>query len=524
MAFKVRERARCAVVLHRRRRHFAGRLPRGRQPGRRAAPAGGVRDRQQWLGHLGAGRRTDRRADLRAEGLGNGVPGVQVDGNDMHRRAQGDAKTRSAWRRAGDGPDACVEAVTYRLSDHTTADDASRYRPAAELEAAWQRETAAAHRAVSSSSGAGGMTRAKPLRAECAAADRCGRARLPGPHRRPAPTPCSTICFCQPAGRTGEQTQTPRAATARRRRSPSRSAHAARGTLVESINLALARALADDPDVVVMGEDVGVNGGVFRATGGPAAALRQAARAGHATGRRPHRRHVGGHGGAGPEGGGRNPVHGFPVPGAGPDRQPHGALRNRTRGRLTCPVVMRMPHGGGIHAPEASFGEPRGAAVRITPACAWCARVTPAAAYGLLLAAIRDPDPVMFLEPTRLYRLAKQDVLDDGKALPLDQAQVLREGDDVTLVSWGAMMHETLRAADQLAQEKISCEVIDLDLASPHRPRHHPGIGGAHRPTGDRARGRAQCGAGRGDRRHRGRASACTTCWRRSSAWPATIP
>ncbi len=92
---------------------------------------------------------------------------------------------------------------------------------------------------------------------------------------------------------------------------------------------------------------------------------------------------------------------------------------------------------------------------------------TPAAAYGLLLAAIRDPDPVLFLEPTRLYRLAKQDLLDDGVALPLDQAQVVRQGDDATLVSWGAMMHETRQAAERLAQEKISCEVIDLTSLAP---------------------------------------------------------
>ena len=92
---------------------------------------------------------------------------------------------------------------------------------------------------------------------------------------------------------------------------------------------------------------------------------------------------------------------------------------------------------------------------------------SPARAYGLLLAAIRDPDPVMFLEPTRLYRLAKQDVVDDGRALPLDEAVVLREGDDVTLVTWGAMVHDTLRAADELMQEKISCEVIDLSSLSP---------------------------------------------------------
>ncbi len=123
-------------------------------------------------------------------------------------------------------------------------------------------------------------------------------------------------------------------------------------------------------------------------------------------------------------------------------------------------------HGGGIHAPEhhseslevllCHQRRPQGGVSQYT-----------ATAYGLLLAAIRDPDPVLFLEPTRLYRLAKQDILDDGIALPLDKAQVLRQGDDITVVSWGAMLHETKQAAERLAQEKISCELIDLTSLAP---------------------------------------------------------
>jgi pyruvate dehydrogenase E1 component beta subunit len=92
---------------------------------------------------------------------------------------------------------------------------------------------------------------------------------------------------------------------------------------------------------------------------------------------------------------------------------------------------------------------------------------SPARAYGLLLASIRDPDPVVFLEPKRIYRLVKQEVPDDGEALPLDTCFVLREGDDVTLVTWGAMVHETLKAADALAEDGVSSEVIDLATISP---------------------------------------------------------
>src|SRR5262249_3132918 len=139
---------------------------------------------------------------------------------------------------------------------------------------------------------------------------------------------------------------------------------------------------------------------------------------------------------------------------------------HRTRGRLTCPVVIRMPHGGGIHAPE-HHSESLEVLLCHHAGLRVVCPSTPAAAYGLLLAAIRDPDPVLFLEPTRLYRLARPDVLDDGVALPLDRAQVLRQGDDITLVSWGAMLHETRQAAERLAHEKIGCEVIDLTSLAP---------------------------------------------------------
>ena len=93
---------------------------------------------------------------------------------------------------------------------------------------------------------------------------------------------------------------------------------------------------------------------------------------------------------------------------------------------------------------------------------------SPERAYGLLLAAIRDPDPVVFLEPTRIYRAAKGEVEDNGEALPLDVAFVLREGRDVTLISWGAMVKETLAAADELAAEGVDAEVIDLATLKPY--------------------------------------------------------
>jgi 2-oxoisovalerate dehydrogenase E1 component beta subunit len=239
-----------------------------------------------------------------------------------------------------------------------------------------------------------------------------------------------------------------------------------RVTLVESVNLALARALAEDSDVVVIGEDIGLNGGVFRATAGlqerfgklrvQDTPLAEGVIAGMSLGMAAQGLKVVA----------EIQFMGFLYPALDQIANHMARLRHRTRGRLTCPVVIRMPHGGGIHAPE-HHSESLEVLLCHHAGLRVVCPSTPATAYGLLLAAIRDPDPVLFLEPTRLYRLAKQDVLDDGIALPLDKAQVLRQGDDVTVVSWGAMLHETRQAAERLAQEKIGCEVIDLTCLSP---------------------------------------------------------
>jgi 2-oxoisovalerate dehydrogenase E1 component beta subunit len=141
-------------------------------------------------------------------------------------------------------------------------------------------------------------------------------------------------------------------------------------------------------------------------------------------------------------------------------------LRNRTRGRLTCPMVIRAPYGGGIHAPE-HHSESTEALFAHMPGVRVVIPSSPARAYGLLLASIRDPDPVVFLEPKRVYRLGKQAIEDDGEALPLDSCFVLRNGIDVTLVAWGAMIKETLESAALLAQQGIDAEVIDVATISP---------------------------------------------------------
>ncbi|TPW16645.1 MAG: pyruvate dehydrogenase E1 component subunit beta [Halothiobacillaceae bacterium] len=141
-------------------------------------------------------------------------------------------------------------------------------------------------------------------------------------------------------------------------------------------------------------------------------------------------------------------------------------LRNRTRGRLSCPLVLRSPYGGGIHAPE-HHSESVEALFAHIPGLRVVIPSSPLRAYGLLLAAIQDPDPVIFLEPTRIYRMVKQEVVDNGETLPLDVCFNVRDGSDVTLVAWGAMLHETLQAAALLADEGISAEVIDVATIKP---------------------------------------------------------
>jgi 2-oxoisovalerate dehydrogenase E1 component beta subunit len=237
-------------------------------------------------------------------------------------------------------------------------------------------------------------------------------------------------------------------------------------TMIEAIAMAQAWELEHDPSVIVLGEDVGKSGGVFRATAGlyerfgadrvQDTPLAENMIAGMCVGMAVQ---------------GMRPVAeiqfmGFIYPAIDQIVNHMSRMRHRTRGRMSCPVVMRMPHGGGIHAPE-HHSESVESMLAHIPGLRVVAPSSPARAYGLLLAAIRDPDPVMFLEPVRIYRLVKQEVADDGVALPLDVCYTLREGDDVTIVTWGAITIEVLKAAEQLAQEGVSAEVIDLATISP---------------------------------------------------------
>jgi pyruvate dehydrogenase E1 component beta subunit len=237
-------------------------------------------------------------------------------------------------------------------------------------------------------------------------------------------------------------------------------------TLVEAVRTALARALDGDERVLVFGEDVAMDGGVFRATDGLLerfgnervfdTPLSEALLTGVAVGLAAQ---------------GLRPVAefqfmGFLYPAIDQLANHASRLRNRTRGRLTCPLVVRAPYGGGIGAPE-HHSESFESMLAHVPGLRVVIPSSPARAYGLLLAAIHDPDPVVFLEPKRIYRAIREEVTDDGESMPLDRIFVAREGRDLTLVAWGACVSDALAAAATLATEGIEAQVLDVATLKP---------------------------------------------------------
>ncbi len=231
--------------------------------------------------------------------------------------------------------------------------------------------------------------------------------------------------------------------------------------MAQAITNGLDLALAEDPRVMVMGEDVGRTGGVFRLTNGllpvhgaervvdtPVA---ESGIVGTAFGLAVA---------------GMRPVveiqfMGFSYPAYDQIVSHVGRIRNRSRHRFTAPMVIRMPYGGGIGAAE-HHSESTEALYAHTPGVKVVVPSTPYDAKGLLLAAIADPDPVVFLEPIRLYRAVKEDIPDGHFFVPIGRARLERIGDDVTLVAYGSMVRDARHAADALEEEGVSVEVIDL--------------------------------------------------------------
>ncbi|GAA0519026.1 pyruvate dehydrogenase E1 component beta subunit [Halorubrum aquaticum] len=237
-------------------------------------------------------------------------------------------------------------------------------------------------------------------------------------------------------------------------------------TLVQAVRDGLSTELREDEDVVVMGQDVGRNGGVFRATeglydefGGDRVVdtpLAESAIVGCAVGMAAM---------------GMRPVpeiqfSGFMYPGYDQIVSHMARFRARSRGRFTLPMTLRAPYGGGIRAPEhhseskeAFYAHEAGLKV-VTPS-------TPYDTKGLLAASIRDPDPVIFLEPKLIYRAFREEVPEEPYTVPIGEAATRREGDDVAVFTYGAMTRPTLEAAETLAEDGIECEVLDLRTISP---------------------------------------------------------
>jgi pyruvate dehydrogenase E1 component beta subunit len=238
-------------------------------------------------------------------------------------------------------------------------------------------------------------------------------------------------------------------------------------TMVDALNLALRQEMEKDQKVVVLGEDVGVDGGVFRVTDGLLdlfgeervmdTPLAEAAIVGASIGMAVH---------------GLRPVCEMQFSGfsyfAFHQLESHAArLRWRSRGRFTVPIVARMPYGGGVRALE-HHSESKEIYYAHTPGLKIVVPSTPRKARALLVSAIRDPDPVVFFEPKRIYRAFREEVPEQEETLEPGRAEIAREGEDLTLIAYGAMLHPTLEAAETLAEEEgVEAEVIDLLTISP---------------------------------------------------------
>ena len=237
-------------------------------------------------------------------------------------------------------------------------------------------------------------------------------------------------------------------------------------TLVQAVRDGLYCEMNREEDVIVMGEDVGENGGVFRATQDLIdefgdqrvidTPLAESGIVGTAVGMAAY---------------GLRPVAeiqflGFIYPAFDQIVSHAARLRTRSRGRFTCPLVVRAPYGGGIRAPE-HHSESTEAFFTHQPGLKVVIPSTPSDTKGLLASAIRDPDPVVFLEPKLIYRAFREDVPEEPYTVPLGEAAVRREGSDVSVYTWGAMTRPTLEAAENLAEEGIDPEVVDLRTLSP---------------------------------------------------------
>lgn len=236
-------------------------------------------------------------------------------------------------------------------------------------------------------------------------------------------------------------------------------------TLVQAITLALQQEMERDPRVVLLGEDVGLNGGVFRVTEG----LQKRFGADRVVDTPLSESGIMGTS-IGLAMAGMRPIpeiqfEGFLGPAFDQLVNHAGRFRNRTRSQITIPLTVRVPWGGGIHAPEFHSDSPEALYIHNPGIKVVCA-ATPSDAKGLLISAIRDPDPVIFFEPKRVYRSYREEVSENEYTIPLGKAKVVAEGTDLTVITWGAQLFQCLEALDQLPED-ASVELIDLRTLNP---------------------------------------------------------
>jgi 2-oxoisovalerate dehydrogenase E1 component len=415
-----------------------------------------------------------------------GMPGVQVDGNDVLAvyRATHDALERA---RRGEGP-TLIEALTYRLMMHTTADDPTRYRSEEEVAEAWKREPIPRFRQYLIGRGLLDKERDRELAERVQAQVEAAIQSVESEPRSFRPDLLfDHVLGTRHAGleeqraellrSLGETPAPPRIEGGTRLSPPPlrRSAPPLAGlagatqklTMVQAINLALAQEMDRDQRVLVMGEDVGKDGGVFRVTEGLIerfgaervldTPLAESAILGTAIGMALA---------------GLRPVAEMQFSGFSylmfPQLEGNASrFRQRSLGTWNVPLVVRMPYGGAVRALE-HHSESREATYAHIPGVKVVIPSGPRNARALLLAAIRDPDPVVFMEPKRSYRAFREEVPEADEVMELGRAQIVQEGRDLTLVSWGAMMRPVLQAVAEVQEKRgARVEVIDLLTIAP---------------------------------------------------------
>jgi 2-oxoisovalerate dehydrogenase E1 component len=424
-----------------------------------------------------------RRAQTHSETIAQkaiayGMRGIQVDGNDVLAvyRATHEALERA---RRGEGP-TLIEALTYRLMMHTTADDPSKYRGEEEVQAWWKKEPLIRYRAYLEQKGiwnadqqAGLEVRIKEqVEAAVKSFESSTEHRVDAPFDHIFGTPSPEIVaqhaeFLARVSQGSLAGQTARITGGGPLVPPPLTGSTTKLNMVQALNLALAQEMKEDPRVVLLGEDVGRDGGVFRVTDGLIdtfgesrvmdTPLAESAIIGTSIGMALA---------------GLRPVAEMQFSGFSylmfPQLEGNASrYRQRTMGVWNVPLVVRMPYGAGVRALE-HHSESREATYAHLPGVKVVIPSGPRNARALLVAAIRDPDPVVFMEPKRSYRAFREDVPEAEEVMELGRAQVVQEGTDLTVVAWGAMMRPTLQAVQQLeAQHGARIEIIDLLTIAP---------------------------------------------------------